>query len=134
MRDLPAAQDQIQLREHEGAEARLDDAVLAVLGLQARNDPDSLGARNDHVFFPEGIETRDLDVRTVGAVFAHDVENRQAELPEAQQDAADGRDGGVGAGHFAGPAGNGEVILHVDDEQGVVHGILLAVVFASNLP
>ena len=134
VRDALAAQDQVQLREHEGAEARLDDAVLARLGLQARDDAHPRRAGHDHVFFLQGGEARDFDVRTVGAVFAHDVEHGQPQFPEAQEHPADGRDGGVGPGHFARTPGHGEIVLHVDDEQGLVHGVLPVVVIAGKLP
>lgn len=48
MRDPFAAQNQVQLSEHEGAEALLDDAVFAFDGLQARYDADSRGAGHHH--------------------------------------------------------------------------------------
>lgn len=43
----------------------------------------------------------------------------------------------MGPGHLAGPAGHSKVVLHVDDQKGVVvlvHGCLLAVVIVKNLP
>lgn len=116
MGDPLAAQDQVELREHERAEAFFDDAVLAFYGLKPWHDAYSRGAGNHHGPGFQGLQARYFDVGAIAAVFAHDVKDRQAKIPKSSQDLADDRNGGMGPGYLAGPAGHGEVVLHVDDQ------------------
>ena len=76
VRDPLAAQDQVELCEHERAEAFFDDAVLALDGLKPRRDACSRGTGYNHGPRPQSLQTRNFDVGAVAAIFAHDMKDR----------------------------------------------------------
>lgn len=82
VRDPLAAQDQVELREHERAEAFFDDAVLALDGFESWRDARSGGAGHYHGPGPQSFQARNFDVGSVAAIFAHDMKDRQPKVPK----------------------------------------------------
>jgi hypothetical protein len=121
--DPQPAQHEIQFGVHEGAEPVLDDAVLARQRLEPGHDPAPRCAR--HAVGSVGqktVQPGGLDVAAVRPVLPHHVEHGQTLGAEMLKHPANVRQHGHGPGHGHGCVGQGEVVLHVDDDQGCFHG------------